>query len=97
MQAAFGRFGTLRKNIEDQRAAVQHRRLRQFFQRADLRGRKIVVKDHQRRAGIFGELPDLLGLSLSDEAVRIGGVAILEHLCLADAARRFQKRLQLIQ
>ena len=82
LQAALGRFGALGKNIQYQGAAVQDGRIRQLLQRADL--------GLEQRA-------HLLCLSLADEAVRVRRVAVLQHLCLTDAARRLEEGLQLVQ
>ena len=97
LQPALGRLGTLGKNIENEGAAIQNRRLCQLLKRTDLRGRKVIIEHDQRRAGILHKLAHLLGLALANEAVRVGRVAVLQHLGLAEAASRFQQRFQLVQ
>ena len=97
LQTALRRLGALRKNVEDQRAAVEHGHARDFLQRTDLRGRKVVVKNDHIGLGRLQQVAQLLCLALADKAVRIGRMAVLQHLGGAGAARSLQKRLQLVQ
>ena len=97
LQAALGRFGALGKDIQNQGAAVQDGRIRQLLQRADLGRREVVVKYNERRPRALEQSAHLLRLSLADEAVRVRRVAVLQHLCLTDAARRLEESLQLVQ
>ena len=97
LQAALGRFGALGKDIQNQGAAVQDGRIRQLLQRADLGRREVVVKHNERCPRALKQRAHLLRLSLADEAVRVRRVAVLQHLCLTDAARRLEESLQLVQ
>ena len=97
LKLALTRFGALRKNIKDQRAAIKHLHARQLLQCADLRRRERIVENRHVRAGFLYQRTDFLRLTLTDEAVRIGRVAVLQDLACAFAACRLQKRLQLIE
>ena len=97
LQAAFLGLGPLGENIQNQSAAVQHRYPQDLLQGTDMAGRQFVVKDHHARLGKLGQHSHFLGLALADEAVGIGGVAILQDLAGAETARRFKQCFQLFQ
>ena len=97
LQAALFRLGPLGENIKNQGAAVQNRDAQKFFQRPVLGRREIVVKNSHGGFGGLQKLLDLVHLALTDEAVGVGGVAVLEHLGGTLAAGRFQQRFQLVQ
>ena len=90
-------LGSLRENIENQRAPVQNRRACNALKRLDLRRREIVVKNHKLRARFLDQIADLLCLALTDEAVRIRRWARLQDRSDALAARRLQKCLQFLE
>ena len=50
----------LREDIQDQRRAIEHARVKKFFQVALLRGREFIVKDHQSKPGGFLQIRKLL-------------------------------------
>ena len=97
LQSALSGFGPLGKNIQNQRAAIQNRHADDLFQRPDIAGRKLVIEYHHGGLCELHQHFHFLRLSLSDEAVRIGGVPVLQNFARAEAARGFQKRFQLFQ
>ena len=97
LQAAFSGFCPLGENVQNQGAPVQNGHAEDFLQCPDMTGRQFIVKNsHGRRRG-FDEHPNFLRLALADEAVGIGGMAVLDDFGSADAAGSFQQRFQFFQ
>jgi hypothetical protein len=70
LQFALFRAGALRKNVKDQRRAIQDFAVEYPFQIAALGGRKFVVEDHRvdiRAAAMLGEF---VGLAFANESRR---------------------------
>ena len=90
-------FGPLGENIQNQGTAVQHRHPDYLLQSPDISRGKLVVKHHHGRGGGLHQHFHFYGLALTDEAVGIGGVAVLEYFPGAEAPGGFQQGLQLLQ
>ena len=97
LKPAFLRLCPLGENVQNQGASVQNGKPDNFLQRPDVAGRKLVVENDHGGLGRFRQHPHLLGFSLADEAVGIGGMAVLQHLARAEASRGLQKVFQLVQ
>ena len=97
LQLALARLCALGKNIEDEGAPVENVGLRGLLERAHLRGREVVVEDHERRACVLHPLAYLFSFSFTDERVWVRLMPVLQNFPHADAARRFEQRLQLVQ
>ena len=97
LKPALSGLGPLGKNIHNQGAAVQNRHADDFFQGPDISRGKLVVKDHHGGCGGLHQHPHLLGFALADKAVRIRGMAVLQHFPGAEAAGGFQQCFQLLQ
>ena len=89
--------GALGKDVENQRAAIQHCHAGGLLQRTNLRGRELVVEDNHLRLEILRQLVELLRLALAEEGVAVRGAAVLQHPRHADRARRLGQRLKLVQ
>ena len=97
LKFTFARAGALRKDVEDQRRAVEDLDLEDFFQVARLRGGKFIVEDDRVHRVLFAIRGELDGLALADIG---GGIARLDFLrALADdfAARAPGQFGQLIE
>ena len=94
LQSALFGLGTLGKNVENQGAAVKNCDTNDVFQRADISRGKFVIKNNHGRSGGFHQHFHFQRLTLADEAVAVGGMAILQNLACAEAAGSFQKRFQ---
>ena len=97
MQLALARLCALGENIEDEGAPVEDVGLRGLLERAHLRGREVVVEDHERRACVLHPLAYLFSFSFADERVWVRLMPVLQNFPHADAARCFEQRLQLVQ
>ena len=97
LKPAFLRFRPLGKNVQNQGAPVQNGKPDDLLQRPDVAGGKLVVEDDHGSLGRFRQHPHLLGFSLADEAVGIGGMAVLQHLARAEAPCGLQEVFQLVQ
>ena len=86
-----------RKDVEDQRRAVDHLRLQPLLERAELTWRELVVQDHRGRAGALHRPVDLIELALADEGGGVGVGSGLQHACDRFGPRRVGERRQLIE
>ena len=87
LKLAFPRASTLRKNVEDQRGAIQDFDLEDFFQVAGLRRGKFIVKDGRVHAVLFAERGELASLALADVSGRITRLDFLDSLAHDFTAR----------
>ena len=90
LQTALFGLCPLGENIQDQGASIQHGNTQNFFQRANMAGGQFVIKHHHRG---FGELCQhfyFLGLTLTDKAMGIGSVAVLENFACAKSTGSLQ-------
>ena len=76
---AFLAARVLGEDVEDQRDAVDDVDLEQLLEVALLRGRELVVEDHEVDVERVGELLQLLGLARTDVGRGVGRVAPLQH------------------
>ena len=97
LKPAFLRLRPLGENVQNQGASVQNGKPDNFLQRPDVAGRKLVVENDHGGLGRFRQHPHLLRFSLADEAVGIGGMAVLQHLARAEAPCGLQEVFQLVQ
>jgi hypothetical protein len=72
LQLAFKRMGTLREDVENQLAAIDHANLEFVFEIARLRGAKRVVENRERRAFRASQFAHLARFALADKSARIG-------------------------
>ena len=104
LQLTLGANRVQGEDVQNQHGAVDHAQLHAFvlapdvvLQVADLHGREVAVKDHERDAVPAAELSQLLHLAGADEGAGIGGGLVLhearEHL----AAGGVQEACQLVQ
>ena len=62
-----------------------------------LPGGQLIVEDHHGGFRSLHQHPHLLGLTLANEAVGIGGMAVLQDLGSAEATGSFQQGFQFFQ
>jgi len=67
LQLAFARPGALRKDVENQRRAVENLAVEDFFEVAALRGRKVVVENHRVHVLPPAEIREFASLAGADE------------------------------
>ena len=84
----------LGENIQNQRAAIQNGHTDDLLQRPDIAGRKLIVKNHHGGFRSFRQHPHFHGLALTDKAVGIRGVPVLQNLSGAETAGSFQQGFQ---
>ena len=97
LEPAFGGARPLGENIQDQGASVLHHCPGQLLQSPHLAGGELIVEDDHVGVRRPDELGHLLGLALADEAVGVGGVAVLQHGGGAFAAGGFEQTAELLQ
>ena len=86
-----------REDVEDQRAAVQHLDFERRFEVQLLRGRKLLVEDHERVARGFARGLDLLELARADPGRGVGTRAPLQRLPDDGRARGAREPRQLAE
>ena len=79
LHRAFLARRVLGEDVEDQRDAVDDVDLEQLLEVALLRGRELVVEDHDVDVERVREVAQLFGLALADVGRRIGRAAPLQH------------------
>lgn len=77
LEFAFARACALRKDVQDERGAIEDFDLENLFQIARLRGGKFIVKDDSVHIVGFAVSGKFLGLTLSDVG---GGIGCLDFL-----------------
>jgi hypothetical protein len=97
LQRRLAGVGPAREDVEDQRAAVQHLDLERRLQPQLLRGRELLVEDHDRVAGLVARRADLLELAGADVGRGLGLAAALQRLPDYGRAGRARKPRQLTQ
>ena len=97
LQPALFGFGSLGKDVENQRAAVEHPNLCHLLQCAVLRGRQVIVEYDHRRIVMLYQLGQLRGLALAKQRARIRGGPVLQHFGATDSTGGLQKGFQLVQ
>ena len=95
LKAAFLGLGPLGEDIQDQGTSVQNRDANDLLQSPDIAGRQLIIKYDHGGGCCFHQHFYFQGLTLANEAVGIGGMAVLQHLAGAEAAGGFQKGFQL--
>ena len=96
LQAALLGLGPLGEDVQNQRAAVQHRHADDLLQRPDIAGRQLIIENnHSGRSG-FHQHFNFQCLALTDKRMRIGGMAVLQHLTGTEAACGLQQGFQLL-
>jgi hypothetical protein len=80
LEFAFTRASALRKDVEDERGAIQDFDLEDFFQVARLRGGKFIIEDHSVHVVLFAERRELSCLALADVGGGIGRLDFLDSL-----------------
>ena len=79
LDRAFAGSRALRKDIQNQRGAVDDLAVESFLEIALLGGRELVVADHDGGAEVVAHGGDLLNLALADPGARVGVRAPLDH------------------
>ena len=87
----------LGEDVEDQRDAVDDVAREQLLEVALLRGRELVVEDHEVDVERVRELAQLLGLARADVGRGIGTVAPLEHELDRFGARGVDEQRELVE
>ena len=82
LELAFARPGALREDVENQRRAVEDLAVKDFFEIAALRGRKVVVENHGVHVLAPAKFGEFLRLALADE--RGGGQRVQFLKTVAD-------------
>src|SRR5882672_9653361 len=91
LQLALVGLRALRKDLEDQLRAVEHARARFALHVALLRGRKLVVEDHESGIELAHCLRDLLDLAGARKELWIGAAAPAAEHAVAQHARARDK------
>lgn len=80
LELAFARAGALGKNIENQRGAIEHLAVKDFFQVAALGGREFVIEDDRIDIGLPAVGGEDIGFAFADERGGAGGGHFLDAI-----------------
>jgi hypothetical protein len=87
LELALAGLRALRKDLEDQLGAIQHPRPYFALDVSLLRGRELVVEDHERRVQLLHGARDLLHLAGAGVELRVRPAAPAAHHAVAHDAR----------